>query len=129
MEKSATRYLCLLVNDEVVAVALASCQGASQLIMKLFDKYSKSRKFVSLVSNVTHENLLGSPAHYHLGVLGGNANVFCCVRLIFKSLAEVSLRRYGLVAIPSSQLFPEALHDSSSVSSHFKNTMGANFKI
>lgn len=118
-----------MLNDEVVAVALASCQAASQLIMKLFDKYGKSRKFVSIISNVTYENLLGSPAHYHLGVLGGNANVFCCIRPVFKILSEVSLRRYGLVAIPSSQLFPEVLHDASSARAYCENTYGANLKV
>ena len=118
-----------MLNDEVVAVALASCQAASQLIMKLFDKYAKSRKFVSIISNVTYENLLGSSAHYHLGVLGGNANVFCCIRPVFKILSEVSLRRYGLVAIPSSQLFPEVLHDASSARAYCENTYGANLKV
>lgn len=129
MKKVENRYLCLLLGDEVSAVALASCQGASQLIMKLFDKYSKTRKFVSIVSDVTHEDLLGSSAHYHLGVLGGNANVFCCIRPVFKTLSEISLKRYGLVAIPSDQLFPEVLHDASSVRAHCKNTYGANFKV
>lgn len=123
------RYLLLVRNDDIVAAADTSGGGALKLINKLFLRYCKTDEFVSLVSLRTDENILYNPRMYHLGVIGGDANVFCCTKAVFKVLRTIPLKSYGLVSISNDALYPEDLCNFSTSETFLERTCGIRFKV
>ena len=106
------KFLVLLNgNFDICAVADYSCESARQLMLRLFRYYMEHSRQCRIDYTITSFNMLNDPDYYHLGLLGGNANVFMCTKSILKILRNFDIRKYNLVAIPNESLFPDVLRN------------------
>lgn len=113
-------------SDDIEAVADCECQSAERLVFRLFNLYSKVR-YVRLDSVITDIDMLDSPDYYHFGKISGSLNVFACNKKVFQRLKAVSLKSYGLVAVPNSAIYPYALLPRSSGLAYYQ-VSGCSYK-
>ncbi len=107
------KFLILLnSSSDICAVADYSCESARQLILRLFRYYMEHSRQCRIDYTITLVNLLNDPDYCHLGLLGGNANVFMCTKSVLKTLRNFDIRKYKLVAISNESLFPYVLRNS-----------------
>ena len=129
MRSQINKYYMLVIGDLVAAVSEAGNGSAEALIKRLFSYYCKRRDFVSLNYVVTDENLLSSVAHYHLGLVGGRANVFSFDKKILPALKEIPLKSYNMVAVSNDDLFPQALGHTQTLQSRIKDAYGVHISV